>query len=62
MGILKSKIRSWILPQLLLITELSLLFITVYYNYIVQLVEKSDKEDNLEVTEVATTFCSKRRL
>jgi len=38
------------------------MIINACYNYIAHLVEKCDKKDNLDVTEVATTSCSKRRL
>jgi len=66
MGILKSKIRFWILPQLLLTTTLLLLHIiinTQYNLYITFPIKSSSrngiKEENVGVTGVATISLSK---
>jgi len=67
LGVLKSKIRSWSLPQSLLIPALLLLIdiaIIICYNRYTSnkcLLEKCDKEENMEVTGAATASCLKGR-
>ena len=64
MGILKSKIRFWILPQLLLTTVLLLMYIIINtpYNFYITLAIQSSrngiKEENVGVTAVATISLS----
>jgi len=58
MGILRSKIRYWESSTTINIWIIIIIIINAYYNYTIQLVEKCDKEDNLGVTEAATTCTS----
>jgi hypothetical protein len=66
MRILKSKIRSWSLPQIIINY---CIIIDAYYDYILHtyiyntsLLEEYDKEEIVEVTELATICCFKRGL
>jgi hypothetical protein len=63
MGVLKSKIRPWSLPQLFIAILLTHIIITLIHTNISNkgLLEECDKEENLEVTgAAATTSCLKR--
>jgi hypothetical protein len=66
-GVLKSKIRFWSLPQSLLIPALLLLIdiaINILYNRYTSnkcLIEECDSEEHVEVTGTATASCLKGR-
>jgi hypothetical protein len=68
MGILKSKIRPWILQQIInycIINKYYNCIINAYYNYYISNegpLEESNKEENVGVAGGVTTSCLKRRL